>query len=71
MPHPTTLMKITNAIERIKKRTGKGPRVVTADRGYGEAAIEKRMLTLTSLLPVYGVMSALIPSLLRVAPFAR
>jgi hypothetical protein len=29
------------AIERVRRRTGKVPRAVTADRGYGQAAVER------------------------------
>jgi transposase, IS5 family len=31
------------AIQRIKRRTGRAPRAVTADRGYGEAAVEQSL----------------------------
>jgi transposase, IS5 family len=29
------------AIERVRRRAGKVPRAVTADRGYGQAAVER------------------------------
>jgi IS5 family transposase len=31
------------AIQRITQRTGRVPRAVTADRGYGEAAVEQSL----------------------------
>lgn len=42
------------AVRRIKQRTGRSPRTVTADRGYGEAAID---IALTEL----GVRAVVIP----------
>jgi IS5 family transposase len=38
--NPPDAPMLPGAIERIQRRTGKTPRAVTADRGYGEAAIE-------------------------------
>jgi transposase, IS5 family len=38
--NPPDAPMLTPAIERIKARTGRTPRAVTADRGYGEAAVE-------------------------------
>jgi IS5 family transposase len=44
--NPADAPQLPPAIERIRTRTGTVPRTVTADRGYGEAAIEA---TLTNL----------------------
>ncbi len=33
--------QLAPAIERVRRRTGKVPRAVTADRGYGQAAVER------------------------------
>ena len=38
--NPPDAPMLLPAIERIRARTGRTPRAVTADRGYGEAAIE-------------------------------
>jgi IS5 family transposase len=38
--NPADAPQLAPAIERIKRRTGKAPRAVTADRGYGEAKVE-------------------------------
>ena len=38
--NPPDAPMLEPAIQRIKRRTGRAPRAVTADRGYGEAAIE-------------------------------
>jgi IS5 family transposase len=38
--NPADAPQLAPAIERIKRRTGKAPRAVTADRGYGEARVE-------------------------------
>jgi transposase, IS5 family len=38
--NPPDAPMLTPAIERIRARTGRTPRAVTADRGYGEAAVE-------------------------------
>jgi IS5 family transposase len=32
------------AVRRIKARTGRAPRALTADRGYGEAGLERSVL---------------------------
>ena len=42
------------AVARVKKRTGRAPRTVTADRGYGEAKIEQQLTDL-------GVTNVVIP----------
>jgi IS5 family transposase len=46
--------QLAPAIERIKHRTGRAPRAVTADRGYGEAKVEDELHEL-------GVRSVAIP----------
>ena len=38
--NPPDAPMLVPAIERIRARTGRAPRAVTADRGYGEAAVE-------------------------------
>jgi IS5 family transposase len=38
--NPADAPQLTPAIERITRRTGRPPRAVTADRGYGEASVE-------------------------------
>jgi IS5 family transposase len=38
--NPPDAPQLAPAIRRIKKRTGKAPRAVTADRGYGERGVE-------------------------------
>jgi IS5 family transposase len=39
--NPADAPQLAPAIERIARRTGRTPRAVTADRGYGEAAVER------------------------------
>lgn len=38
--NPADAPQLAPAIERIKRRAGRAPRAVTADRGYGEAKVE-------------------------------
>jgi IS5 family transposase len=38
--NPADAARLAPSIERIKKRTGRTPRTVTADRGYGEPAVD-------------------------------
>jgi IS5 family transposase len=38
--NPADAPQLAPAIERITRRTGRAPRAVTADRGYGEAKVE-------------------------------
>jgi transposase, IS5 family len=38
--NPADAPQLAPAIERITRRTGRAPRAVTADRGYGEASVE-------------------------------
>ena len=39
--NPADAPQLAPAIERITSRTGRAPRTVTADRGYGEARVER------------------------------
>ncbi len=39
--NPADAPQLVPAIERITRRTGRPPRAVTADRGYGQASIER------------------------------
>jgi IS5 family transposase len=39
--NPADASQLAPAIQRIKHRTGRAPRAVTADRGYGEASVER------------------------------
>ena len=38
--NPADAPRLAPSIERVKKRTGRTPRTVTADRGYGEQAVD-------------------------------
>ena len=40
MGNPADAPMLVPAIERIRRRFGRAPRAVTADRGYGEAAVD-------------------------------
>ena len=42
--NPPDAPQLAPAIDRIIKQTGRMPRVVTADRGYGEAGIDRQLL---------------------------
>jgi IS5 family transposase len=52
--NPADAPQLTPAIERITRRTGRVPRAVTADRGYGETSVEADLHDL-------GVRSVAIP----------
>ena len=52
--NPADAPQLAPAIERITRRTGHTPRAVTADRGYGEASVERDLHEL-------GVSSVAIP----------
>lgn len=41
--NPPDAPQLAPAVARIKERTGKAPRIVTADRGYGEARVEDQL----------------------------
>ena len=52
--NPPDAPQLAPAVERVKKRTGRTPRTVTADRGYGEASVDKPLTDL-------GVTNGVIP----------
>ena len=52
--NPADAPQLAPAIERITRRTGRAPRAVTADRGYGEASVERELHEL-------GIRSVAIP----------
>jgi IS5 family transposase len=41
--NPPDAPQLVPAIERVRRRTGKTPRAVTADRGYGETAVDDEL----------------------------
>ena len=41
--NPPDAPQLVPAIERVKRRTGRAPRAVTADRGYGDRGIEDEL----------------------------
>ncbi|MCW2649248.1 MAG: transposase family protein, partial [Mycobacterium sp.] len=51
---PADAPQLAPAIQRVKARTGRAPRTATADRGYGEAAIDTALTDL-------GVRTVVIP----------
>jgi IS5 family transposase len=52
--NPADAPQLAPAIQRVKDRAGQPPRTVTADRGYGEAAVEQELTDL-------GVRHVVIP----------
>ena len=52
--NPADAPRLKPAVERVKKRTGKTPRTVAADRGYGEASVDDDLTDL-------GVRNVVIP----------
>lgn len=52
--NPADAAQLAPAIERITRRTGRPPRAVTADRGYGDTSVERDLHAL-------GVRSVAIP----------
>jgi transposase, IS5 family len=52
--NPADAPQLAPAIQRVKDRAGRAPRTVTADRGYGEAAVDDDLATL-------GVRTVVIP----------
>lgn len=42
--NPPDAPQLAPAVERVKRRTGRRPRTVTADRGYGEKSVEDDLL---------------------------
>jgi transposase, IS5 family len=62
--NPPDAPLLTPAIRRVMARTGKVPRAVTADRGYGEAAVDQELADL-------GVARVAIPRRGRAGPARR
>ncbi len=56
--------QLAPAITRIKQRTGRAPRAVTADRGYGEASVDRDLEAL-------GVTTIAIPRRAKPSPTRR
>ena len=52
--NPADAARLKPSIERVKKRTGRTPRTVTADRGYGDQAVDDALHDL-------GVRNVVIP----------
>ena len=52
--NPPDAPQLTVAVEWVKARTGRAPRTVTADRGYGEASVDQALADL-------GVRNVVIP----------
>jgi IS5 family transposase len=52
--NPPDAPQLAPAVQRVTKRTGRVPRTVTADRGYGEAAVDQALHDL-------GVKTVVIP----------
>lgn len=53
--NPSDAPQLAPAVERVTRRTGRKPRTVTADRGYGEKSVEDD-------LRAAGVRSIVIPA---------
>jgi IS5 family transposase len=52
--NPADAAQLAPAVQRVKKRAGRTPRTVTADRGYGEAKVDQQLTDL-------GVTNVVIP----------
>jgi transposase, IS5 family len=52
--NPPDAPQLAPAVQRVKKRTGRAPGTVTADRGYGEAKVDRQLTDL-------GVRNVVIP----------
>jgi transposase, IS5 family len=52
--NPADAPQLAPAVQRVKKRAGRVPRTVTADRGYGEAKVDQQLADL-------GVTNVVIP----------
>jgi IS5 family transposase len=52
--NPADAPQLAPAVQRVKKRAGRAPRTVTADRGYGEAKVDQQLTDL-------GVSNVVIP----------
>ena len=44
--NPPDAPQLAPAVKRVKKRAGRTPRTVTADRGYGEAKVDQQLTDL-------------------------
>jgi transposase, IS5 family len=62
--NPADAPQLAPAVERITRRTGRAPRSVTADRGYGEARVEEQLHQL-------GVRHVAIPRRSKPSPGRR
>ena len=52
--NPADAPRLAPSVERVIKRTGRKPRTVTADRGYGEAGVDDHLHNL-------GIRNVVIP----------
>jgi transposase, IS5 family len=62
--NPPDAPQLAPAISRIHRRASRAPRSVTADRGYGEAAIDQELKEL-------GVRTVAIPRKAKISPARR
>jgi transposase, IS5 family len=62
--NPPDAPQLAPAVKRVTKRAGRTPRTVTADRGYGEAKVDKQLTEL-------GVTNVVIPRKGRPSPARR
>jgi IS5 family transposase len=62
--NPPDAPQLAPAISRVRRRAGRAPRSVTADRSYGEPAIERDLQAL-------GVRTVAIPRKARISPARR
>ena len=62
--NPPDAPQLAPAVARVKKRAGRAPRTVTADRGYGEASVDRELTDL-------GVTNVVIPRKGKPSPARR
>jgi IS5 family transposase len=62
--NPPDAPQLAPAVARVKKRAGRAPRTATADRGYGEASVDKQLTGL-------GVTNVVIPRKGKPSPARR
>ena len=62
--NPADAPQLAPAVARVKKRAGRAPRTVTADRGYGEASVDRELTDL-------GVTNVVIPRKGKPSPARR
>jgi IS5 family transposase len=62
--NPADARQLAPAVARVKKRAGRAPRTVTADRGYGEASVDRELTDL-------GVTNVVIPRKGKPSPARR